>query len=107
MPGWEDRYENQILILSRHSRNQTGLEDYYSWMGLTLLTERHADQITGVLSCYDRILVFGTLPNICFAEGMTSYLYAHKVRIFDYPHFPHPSRQKLRITPNRLSANHQ
>ena len=43
-------------------------------MGLTLLTERHADQIAGVLSCYDRILVFGTLPGICFAEGMTSYL---------------------------------
>jgi hypothetical protein len=40
-------------------------------VGLTLLTERYADQIAGVLSCYDRILVFGTLPGICFA---TSYL---------------------------------
>src|SRR5438445_9827569 len=28
--------------------------DYYAWMGLTLLTERHADQIAGVHSCYDR-----------------------------------------------------
>src|ERR1700736_2970925 len=54
-------------------------------MGLVLLTERHKDQIAGVLSCYERILVFGTLPTLCFAEGMTSYLYAHKVRIFDYP----------------------
>jgi len=41
-------------------------------MGLTLLTERHADQLAGVLSCDDRILVFGTLPNISFGEGMTS-----------------------------------
>ena len=56
-------------------------------MGLTLLTERQADQIAGVLSCYDRILVFGTLPGVCFAEGMTAYLYAHQVRIFDYPTF--------------------
>lgn len=38
-------------------------------MGLTLLTERHADQIAGVLSCYDRILVFGTLPRILFRRG--------------------------------------
>jgi hypothetical protein len=43
-------------------------------MGLTLLTERHEKQIAGVLSCWDRMLVFGTLPQICYAEGMTSYL---------------------------------
>jgi hypothetical protein len=42
--------------------------DYYAGMGLALLIGRHADQIAGVLSCYDRILIFGTLPNICFAE---------------------------------------
>ena len=65
-------------------------------MGLTLLTERHADQIAGVFSCYDRILVFGTLPKICFAGGMTSYLYDHDVRIFDYPRFAEPFRDELR-----------
>ena len=54
-------------------------------MGLALLTERHEKQIAGVLSCWDRMLVFGTLPGICYAEGMTSYLHAHKIRIFDYP----------------------
>src|ERR1700731_1063328 len=73
-------------------------------MGLTLLTERHADQIAGVLSCYDRILVFGTLPTVCFAEGMTSYLYAHKVRIFDYPRFAQPFRDELRENAERLAA---
>lgn len=72
-------------------------------MGLTLLTERHADQIAGVLSCYDRILVFGTLPGICFAEGMTSYLYSHKVRIFDYPRFAQPFRDELRENAERLA----
>src|SRR5580658_3484081 len=65
--------------------------DYYAGMGLKLLTECHADKIAGVLSCYDRILIFGTLPNICFAEGMTSYLSAHKVRIFDFRASPNPS----------------
>ena len=50
-----------------------------------LLTERHAKQMGGVLGCYDRILIFGTLPGICYAGGMTSFLYSRQVRIFDYP----------------------
>lgn len=73
-------------------------------MGLTLLTERHAEEIAGVLSCYDRILVFGTLPKICFAGGMTSYLYEHKIRIFDYPRFAEPFRNQLRENAERLAA---
>ena len=72
-------------------------------MGLALLTERYEDQIAGVLSCYDRILVLGTLPGICFAEGMTSYLYSHKVRIFDDPRFAQPFRDELRENAERLA----
>jgi hypothetical protein len=73
-------------------------------VGLTLLTERHADQIAGVLSCWDRMLVFGTLPKICYAEGMTSYLYERKIRIFDYPKFAEPFRNELRENAERLAA---
>ena len=73
-------------------------------MGLTLLTERHADEIAGVLSCYDRILIFGTLPKICYAGGMTSYLYEQKIRIFDYPRFAEPFRDQLRENAERLAA---
>jgi hypothetical protein len=56
-----------------------------------------------MLSCYDRLLIFGTLPNICFAEGMTAYLYAHKVRIFDYPRFAQPFREELVENAERLA----
>jgi hypothetical protein len=52
-------------------------------MGVELLTERHASQVAGVLGCYDRMLIFGTLPGICYAGGMTSFLYKRQVRIFD------------------------
>src|SRR5487761_1622138 len=76
-------------------------------MTTTLLTERYADQIAGVLSCYDRVLVFGTIPGICFAEGMTSYLYAHKVRIFDYPQFAQPFRDQLRENAERLAKENE
>jgi hypothetical protein len=53
-------------------------------MGLQLLAERRSNQITSVLSCYDRMLIQGTLPGLCFAEGMAGYLHAHHIRVFDY-----------------------
>src|ERR1039458_5740793 len=65
-------------------------------MGLTLMARRYATQIGGVLSCFDRLLMFGTLPKVCFADGMTAYLYQHKVRIFDYPRFALPAGRRQR-----------
>jgi hypothetical protein len=49
------------------------------------LIERYGDRIAGVLSCYDRIVVTGTLPTVCYAEGMTRFLYASRIRIFEGP----------------------
>src|SRR5438132_13091399 len=79
-------------------------EEIESRMGLQLLTERRSSQIAGVLSCYDRMLIQGTLPGLCFAEGMTGYLYAHRVRIFDYPRWAQPLREALRENAERLAA---
>ena len=59
-----------------------------------------------MLSCWDRILLFGTLPKICYAAGMTSYLYERKIRIFDYPKFAEPFRNALRENAERLAADH-
>ena len=73
---------------------------------MELLTERHADEIAGVLSCYDRILIQGTLPGLCYAEGMTAYLKARQVRIFDYAQFAQPLRDVLRENAERLAAEH-
>ena len=65
-------------------------------MGLVLLTERHAEKIAGVLSCYDRLIVQGTLPVFCYADGMTAYLSKRRIRIFDFTQFAKPS-----LTPSR------
>jgi hypothetical protein len=72
---------------------------------IELLTERYKDEIAGVLGCWDRMLIFGTLPKICYAEGMTSYLYERKIRIFDYPKFAEPFRNELRDNAERLAAD--
>ena len=71
---------------------------------MALLTERYAKKIAGVLGCYDRVVIQGTLPGICFAEGMTGYLKRNKIRIFDYPEFAKPFRDELRENAERLAA---
>jgi hypothetical protein len=68
------------------------------------LVERYADRISGVLSCYDRVVVTGTLPTVCYAEGMTRFLYANQIRIFDYPEFAMALRDRVREAAASLAA---
>lgn len=71
-----------------------------------LLTERYQDRLSGVLSCYDRIVITGTLPGACYAAGMTSFLNAQHIRIFDYPRFAEPLRERIRAGAQALAAEH-
>ncbi len=66
--------------------------------------ERHQDKIGGVLSCFDRVVITGTLPDICHAEAMGGYLGYHKIRLFDYPRWAEPLREELRENAERLAA---
>jgi hypothetical protein len=65
-------------------------------MPQALITERYAAEIAGVLHCYDRIVISGQLQPICYAKGMTKYLYVHGIRIFDYTQFAEPLRDAIR-----------
>ena len=69
-----------------------------------LLTERYRDRLLGVLSCYDRIVITGTLPGACYAQGMTSFLYARGIRIFDYARFAEPLRDRIRRRRQEMAA---
>ena len=60
------------------------------------LTERYDDRIAGGLSCYDRVVITGTLPGVCYADGMTRYLNGQGIRIFDYPQFAMKLRGRVR-----------
>ena len=68
------------------------------------LIERYDDRISGVLSCYDRVVVTGTLPTVCYADGMTRFLYARQIRIFGYPEFAVTLRDKVREAAASLAA---
>src|SRR3974377_363569 len=68
------------------------------------VTERYAERIAGVLSCYDRLVITGTLPTVCYADGMTRYLNTRGIRIFDYPDFARTLRERVRETAAALAA---
>jgi len=68
------------------------------------LTERYRDRIAGTLSCYDRVVITGTLPTVCHADGMTHFLYASGIRIFDYPAFAQTLRDRVRDAAVELAA---
>ena len=69
-----------------------------------LLSERYRERLAGVLSCYDRIIVTGTLPGVCYAKGMTAFLSARQIRIFDYPRFAEPLRNRVRDRAAELAS---
>jgi len=66
--------------------------------------DRYHDKIAGVLSCWDRVVIRGTLVGLCYAGGMTSYLNAQNIRIFDYPRFAQPLRDQVRANAEMLAA---
>jgi hypothetical protein len=67
------------------------------------LPEKYRDQIHGVLNCYDRVILTGTLQQFCYAEGMTAYLKANHIRIFDFAKFVLPWREKIRDNAEALA----
>ena len=69
-----------------------------------LLTQRYSEQIAGVISCYDRVVIQGTLPGWCFDGGMTAFLNVNKIRIFDYPQFANALREEIRSHAEAIAA---
>jgi hypothetical protein len=64
-------------------------------MGTELLTEKYKDALDGVLDCYDRVILTGSVQPWSYARGMTGYLYGHGIRIFDYVQFAQPLREQI------------
>jgi DNA-binding HxlR family transcriptional regulator len=71
------------------------------------LTERYQADLLGVLSCYDRMIITGTLPGACYAGGMTSFLNFRHIKIFDYAKaFADPWRERIRQCAHELADKH-
>jgi len=73
---------------------------------MTLLEERYDDRILGTLSCWDRVIITGTLPDLCYAQAMAKTLTDKGIRLFDYTKFTEPLRNEIRCNTERLAAEH-
>ena len=73
---------------------------------MELLSEKYQADMHGVLSCYDRIVIAGHLQPLCYAKGMTKYLYSKEIRIFDYTDFAQPLRDLVRENAATLAQAH-
>jgi len=71
-----------------------------------LLSERYSKELDGVLSCYDRVVITGSLQPLCYAQGMTHYLYQQGIRIFDYAEFAEPLRECVRENAEAVAEAH-
>jgi len=72
---------------------------------MDLLTTTYKDKIKGTLSCLDRVILTGTIPQICYSQGMTSYLYSKNIRIFDYSKFAEPLKEELRANAEQIAKD--
>lgn len=63
---------------------------------MNTFVERHAAKIVGTLSCFDRVVITGTLTDICHPNAVAAYLTGRGVRLFDYPMFAMQFRDEIR-----------
>jgi hypothetical protein len=90
-------------------REQYG-EDFHHHTGADkkrwreILDRRFPGAVVGVLSCYDRVLLQGTLPGICFAGGMEKYLRTHQILLKDYTQWALPLAEQVKSRAETLAA---
>ena len=69
--------------------------------------QRYHAKIAGILHCYDRIIISGTLLGLCHAKGMVSFLTGQGIRVVDYVAFAERFRDVIRANAEQLAkANH-
>ena len=72
-----------------------------------LLTEKYADRINGTITCYDRIIIQGVIPNWSYPEGMTGYFYSRNMKIFSYAEFCKPLTEEVRENAEKIAKEHE
>jgi hypothetical protein len=68
-----------------------------------LLTERYQGEIRGQLSCFDRVIITGTLPEFCHAQVASRYLRMRNIKIFDFAQLAKRLRDGIRTNAEALA----
>jgi len=60
------------------------------------IISKYEKQIAGTISCFDRLIISGTLQTIAYDKNMSWYLYNNKIQIFGYTDFAQQIREKIK-----------
>lgn len=71
------------------------------------ILERYKSQIAGTLTCFDRIIISGTIPGVCYPEGMARHITTKGVRLFDYPRYVEPLREEIRTNAEKIAKENE
>jgi hypothetical protein len=58
----------------------------------------------GVISCFDRIVIQGTLPDICHPGAITNFFNGHGIKIFDFKQWAAPMRDEINANIKALAC---
>jgi len=70
------------------------------------ILERSAGQIRGVIRCFDRIVLQGSLPGVGYPAGMQMFLRGKGIRIFDFAEFAKPLTEQIHDAACDLAEDH-
>jgi hypothetical protein len=65
--------------------------------------KKHSANVQGMLSCYDRVIIKGTLPTACHAGAMTNLLYRKGYLLKDITQFTNPLRNELHANAKQIA----
>jgi len=61
-----------------------------------MLSLRYASQIAGQLGCFDRVIITGSLLDVCHPAALERQLHFAGIRCFDLGLFAEPLREAIR-----------
>jgi hypothetical protein len=87
-----------VVIASHERRDPAGVVALACRIEVmaTGLLDRYSGQIDGALSCFDRVVITGTLREVSHPEAMRAVMMQEGLRCFDIGMFAEPLRQRIR-----------
>jgi len=71
---------------------------------MTSFLERHTKNIIGTIGCLDRVIIQGTLPDICHPDAITRFFHGHGIRIFNFKAWAAPMRDEINENMKAIAA---
>ncbi|MCG6961999.1 MAG: MarR family transcriptional regulator, partial [Acidobacteria bacterium] len=70
------------------------------------LKDRYRHVVTGEVSCFDRVVITGTLTEICHSTAVAQYLLSRGRKILDLPRVFEPMKGEIVANANEIAAAH-